>query len=93
MPLRFGGNFQIYAAAAMPLVERLRVPVLLTLVTVSTVVGMTSGLAHGERANGIHAFQLFLGYGVIRASSVCGALIATKRPMAGAKPRRARVGG
>ena len=59
----------------LPSVERLRVPVLLALVTVSAIVGMTSGLAYGERASGIHAFQLFLGYGVVRASSVCGALL------------------
>jgi hypothetical protein len=63
------------APRILPSVERLRVPVLLALVTVSAILGMTSGLAHGERANGIHAFQLFLGYGVIRASSVCGALL------------------
>ena len=63
------------APRILPSVERLRVPVLLALVTVSAILGMTSGLAHGERANGIYAFQLFLGYGVIRASSVCGALL------------------
>jgi hypothetical protein len=59
----------------MPSVERLRVPVLFALVTVSAIVGTTSGLAHGELASGIHAFQLFLGYSVVRASSVCGALL------------------
>lgn len=63
------------ATRFFPAVERLRVPVLLALVTVSAILGMTSGLAHGQRANGIHAFQLFLGYGVIRASSVCGGLL------------------
>ena len=63
------------APRILPAVERLRVPVLLALVTVSAIFGMISGFAHGERANGIHAFQLFLGYGVVRASSVCGALL------------------
>ena len=63
------------ATRFLPAVERLRVPVLLALVTVSAIVGMTSGLAHGERASGIHALQLFLGYGVVRGSSVCGALL------------------
>jgi hypothetical protein len=56
-----------------PWAERLRVPVLLGLFGVSAVVGMASGLAHGERGSGIHALQLFLGYGVVRAMSICGA--------------------
>ena len=63
------------ATRFLPGVERLRVPVLLALVMVSAILGMAAGFARGERANGIDAFQLFLGYGVIRASSVCGALL------------------